>query len=179
MLSAATAEEVKTTTSTTKSESQTMVPHEYIRDTLTFRYGECKSCGTRTEFTCIRCGYCYSWKKEELQKQFNNNNKPETFSPLLKSGRKNGLTEEEKQKEEQLQGQKQQQQQHQQRIVNIFGQVSEPICAYYRYHHKFSLHGSSRCRCRHATNRTLISMKHVSSKEILGQTMRRQNVRRI
>lgn len=156
MLSAATAEEVKTTTSTTKSESQTMVPHEYIRDTLTFRYGECKSCGTRTEFTCIKCGYCYSchWKKEELQKQFNNNNKPEIFSPLLKSGRKNGLTEEEKQKEEQLQGQKQQQQ-HQQRIVNIFGQVSEPICAYYRYHHKFSLHSSSRCRCRHPTNRTL------------------------
>lgn len=130
MLSAATAEEVKTTTSTTTTESQTMVPHEYIRDTLTFRYGECKSCGTRTEFTCIKCGYCYSchWKKEELQKQFNNNNKPEIFSPLLKSGRKNGLTEEEKQKEEQLQGQKQQQQ-HQQRIVNIFGQVSEPICA--------------------------------------------------
>jgi hypothetical protein len=156
MLSAATAEEVKTTTSTTKSESQTMVPHEYIRDTLTFRYGECKSCGTRTEFTCIKYGYCYSchWKKEELQKQFNNNNKPEIFSPLLKSGRKNGLTEEEKQKEEQLQGQKQQQQ-HQQRIVNIFGQVSEPICAYYRYHHQFSLHSSSRCRCRHPTNRTL------------------------
>lgn len=153
MLSAATAEEVKTTTSTTKSESQTMVPHEYIRDNLTFRYGECKSCGTRTEFTCIKCGYCYSchWKKEELQRQFNNN-KPEIFSPLLKSGRKNGLTEEERQKEEQLQGQKQQQQQHQQRIVNIFGQVSEPICA---YHHKFSLHGSSRCRCRHPTNRTL------------------------
>lgn len=155
MLSAATAEEVKTTTSTTTTESQTMVPHEYIRDTLTFRYGECKSCGTRTEFTCIKCGYSYSchWKKEELQKQFNNN-KPEIFSPLLKSGRKNGLTEEEKQKEEQLQGQKQQQQ-HQQRIVNIFGQVSEPICAYYRYHHKFSLHSSSRCRCRHPTNRTL------------------------
>jgi hypothetical protein len=156
MLSAATAEEVKTATSTT-TESQTMVPHEYIRDTLTFRYGECKSCGTRTEFTCIKCGYCYScdWKKEELQKQFNNN-KPEIFSPLLKSGRKNGLTEEEKQKEEQLQGQKQQQQQYQQqRIVNIFGQVSEPLCAYYRYHHKFSLHSSSRCRCRHPTNRTL------------------------
>jgi len=37
---AAAAEEVKTTP-TAKSESQTTVPHEYIRDTLTFRYGEC------------------------------------------------------------------------------------------------------------------------------------------
>jgi hypothetical protein len=151
MLSAATAEEVKTTTtSTTKSEAQTIVPHEYIKDTLTFRYRECKSCGTRTELACIKCGYCYSchWKKEELEKQFHNS------KPILKSGRKNGLTEEEKQKgEEQLQEQKQRQQQ--QLITNVFGQVSEPICAYYRCHHKFSLRGSRRCRCRHPTNKSL------------------------
>ena len=27
------------------------------------------SCGTRTEFTCIKCGYCYSchWKREQVE----------------------------------------------------------------------------------------------------------------
>jgi len=68
--------------------------------------------------------------------------------------RKNKLTKEEKQKGEDKK-QSQEQKQQQQLIMNIFGQVSEPICTYYRCHHKFSLHGSSRCRCRHPPNKTL------------------------
>jgi hypothetical protein len=44
--------------------------HDYLRDTLVLRYNECKSCGNRTQFACVICGYCYSchWKKEKLEK---------------------------------------------------------------------------------------------------------------
>src|SRR5919198_5396041 len=44
-------------------------PHEYIRDSLRFRYKNCIFCGNRTEYTCIKCGYCYSchWKREQLE----------------------------------------------------------------------------------------------------------------
>ena len=41
------------------------------------------------------------------------------------------------------------------RSLNVLGQPAEPICAYYRCHHKFSLHGSRSCRCKHPTNKTL------------------------
>ena len=147
------------TASNTQLESRATLPHEYIRDTLTFRYRECKSCGTRTEFTCIRCGFCYSchWKKEEVEKQLFNNKYHKTYSSPLIPSRKNELTDKEE-KEEQPQERKQQQQQ----IRNVLGQVSEPICTYYRCHHKFSLHGSSKCRCRHPTNKTLgISVRYL------------------
>jgi hypothetical protein len=155
MLSALTAEGAKTT-STTQSESRTTLSHEYLRDTLTFRYRECKSCGTRTQPTCIKCGFCYSchWKKKEVEKQLFDNKYYKTYSSPLIPSRKNKLTKEEKQKGEDKK-QSQEQKQQQQLIMNIFGQVSEPICTYYRCHHKFSLHGSSRCRCRHPTNKTL------------------------
>ena len=45
--------------------------HEYLRDTIANRYDECKSCNTRTEFTCVRCNYCWSchWKKEIMEKE--------------------------------------------------------------------------------------------------------------
>jgi hypothetical protein len=155
MLSALAAERAKTT-STTQSESRTTLSHEYLRDTLTFRYRECKSCGTRTQPTCIKCGFCYSchWKKKEVEKQLFDNKYYKTYSSPLIPSRKNKLTKEEKQKGEDKK-QSQEQKQQQQLIMNIFGQVSEPICTYYRCHHKFSLHGSSRCRCRHPTNKTL------------------------
>src|SRR5919198_749182 len=44
-------------------------PHEYIRDSLRFRYKNCIFCGNRTEYTCIKCGYCYSchWKREQFE----------------------------------------------------------------------------------------------------------------
>ena len=44
--------------------------HEYLRDTVA-NSDECKSCNTRTEFTCVRCSYCWSchWKKEIMEKK--------------------------------------------------------------------------------------------------------------
>ena len=73
------------------------------------------------------------------------------------SGRKDELTDKEKQKE----AEQSLEQKKQQLIMDVFGQVSEPICTFYRCHHKFLLHGSSRCRCKHPTNRTLgISMRY-------------------
>jgi hypothetical protein len=73
--------EVKTISSI-KLESRTMLPHEYISDTLTFRYRECKFCGTRTELTCIKWGFCYSchWKKEEVERQLLDNIYHETYT---------------------------------------------------------------------------------------------------
>jgi hypothetical protein len=132
MLSPLAAEGAKTTP-TTQSKSQTTLSHEYIRDTLPFRYRECKSCGTRTV----------------------DNKYHKTYSSPLIPNRKNELTDKEKQKEEKEEEEEPQEQKQQQLIKNVFGQVSEPICTYYRCHHKFSLHGSSRCRCRHPTNKTL------------------------
>jgi len=45
-------------------------PHEYIRDTLDSKYRKCNSCATRTEFTCTKCGFCWSchWKMEQAEK---------------------------------------------------------------------------------------------------------------
>src|ERR671919_1005946 len=53
----------------TEMQQRLQPPHEYLRDSLSFRYLVCISCGNRTEFTCIRCGYCYSchWKKEQIE----------------------------------------------------------------------------------------------------------------
>ena len=39
--------------------------------------------------------------------------------------------------------------------LDVLGQPAEPICMYYRCHHKFSLHGTRRCRCKHPMNKTL------------------------
>ena len=103
MLSALAAEGAKTP-STTQSDSQTTLSHEYLRDTLTFRYRECKSCGTRTELTRIKCGFCYSchWKKEEVEKQlFDNKYYKKTYSSPLIPSRKNELTKEKKQRRKQ------------------------------------------------------------------------------
>jgi anaerobic ribonucleoside-triphosphate reductase len=41
--------------------------HEYLRNP---RYEYCNSCKTRTQFTCIKCGFCWSchWLKEEMER---------------------------------------------------------------------------------------------------------------
>ena len=38
---------------------------------------------------------------------------------------------------------------------NVLGKPAEPICTYYRCHHRFSLHGTRSCRCKHPMNKTL------------------------
>src|ERR671930_422355 len=63
---------LSTSKKTIKEEAQEKLitsPHEYIRDSLHFRYKNCVSCGNRTEYTCIKCGYCYGchWKREQLE----------------------------------------------------------------------------------------------------------------
>jgi hypothetical protein len=57
----------------TKEEQQRLLtPHEYTREAVLIRYQNCVSCQNRTEFTCIKCSYCYSchWKKEKKEKNF-------------------------------------------------------------------------------------------------------------
>ena len=46
-----------------------MKVHEYLRDTR-YTYCNCNFCKTRTQFTCIRCGFCWSchWLKEEMER---------------------------------------------------------------------------------------------------------------
>ena len=46
------------------------IKHEYLRNSVGFKYKECKSCRIRTQFTCIVCGFCWTchWKVEQLAK---------------------------------------------------------------------------------------------------------------
>jgi hypothetical protein len=134
--------------------------HEYLRDTLSFRYQECKSCRNRTELTCIKCGFCYSchWKKEELEK------KKIQFKPLITEMKYSySSTSSSSTKTMMMTTQsgesvlmQQQQQSEPAKVIDVFGQESEPICNYYRCHHKFSFHrlNSHTCHCKHPTNST-------------------------
>jgi hypothetical protein len=137
--------------SAAESKLGTKTPHEYIRDILPFRYQECISCGNRTDLTCVKCGYCYSchWKKEGAEKRLLDSTLNEIFSLSPSSTRKNSPMVKEA-KESPLPSQHQQE-----LIVDVYGRTSEPICTYYRCNHKFSVHDSRRCRCKHPTNKTL------------------------
>ena len=121
--------------------------HEYLRDTLIYRYTECESCTNRTEFTCIKCGFCWSchWKKEQAEKiesytnqspnsysQSSVEEKPQQLHPLFY--RPTTTT-----------------------VIDVFGEEAEPICNYLRCHHKFSVHGLGKriCQCKHAQNITI------------------------
>ena len=45
---------------------------------------------------------------------------------------------------------------------DVLGKPAEPICTYYRCHHRFSLHGTRTCRCKHPMNKTLgIAVRHI------------------
>ncbi len=48
----------------------------------------------------------------------------------------------------------QQQRKHQTKVIDVYGQQTEPICSYRRCHHKFSIHGygNHNCKCRHPLN---------------------------
>jgi hypothetical protein len=137
----------------TKEEQQRLLtPHEYTGEAFSLRYQDCISCGHRTEFTCIKCGYCYSchWKREQVEKIELRDNLKDYYVSLSKAS--NGddkqipKLEQYKVKDEEL---------GKWGTLNVLGQPAEPICTYYRCHHKFSLHGSRKCRCKHPTNKTL------------------------
>jgi hypothetical protein len=130
--------------------------HEYIRDTLTFRYQKCINCQNRTNLTCIKCGYCYSChrKEEEVERKEVKNEHAKDLSSPQRIDQYHSQDGDGHQEIEQLN----------QIIVDVHGRVSEPICTYYRCRHKFSLHGSSShsCKCKHPKNKTLgVSMKYL------------------
>jgi hypothetical protein len=143
-----------------KEEEKLTQAHEYIRDTLSFRHKNCISCGTRTEFTCIKCGFCYSchWKKEQVEEIELRDNLKDFYTSLSKPG----VDDEDDNDKSKLQSETRDQGLAKWGTLNALGQPAEPICTYYRCHHKFSLHGSRGCRCKHPTNKTLgVLMRHL------------------
>ena len=145
-------------TLTRAEEERLLTPHEYIRDTISFGYQNCISCRRRTEFTYIKCGYCYSchWKKEQVEEIKLRDNLKDFYASLSRAGDSSADNNDNdlKWKSQQVlkEGEKGQ---GKWRTLDVFGRQAEPICTYYRCNHKFSVHGSSRCRCKHPTNKTL------------------------
>jgi hypothetical protein len=134
----------------TKEEQQRLLtPHEYTRELSVRRQQDCVSCGHRTEFSCVKCGYCYSchWKREQIEEiELRDKLKDFYLSSSSKGKQKPKLQTDDKVKE---------QESGKWGTLDVLGQTSEPICNYYGCHHKFSFHGSGRCRCKHPTNKAL------------------------
>ena len=138
---------------TREEQQRLLTPHEYTGESLSLRYQDCISCHRRTEFTCVKCGYCYSchWKREQVEeielrdnlKDFYASQSTASNNDSQKSELELAVTTSRDQRTERW------------GTLNVLGQPAEPICTYYRCHHKFSLHGSRRCRCKHPTNKTL------------------------
>jgi len=125
--------------------------HEYLRSTLAFKYTVCENCNSRTQFACIKCGYCWSChcQKEQserdwLEKLFNIRD----LSPLSYQLRSDTLRDTERMGFRNH---------NEVTVVDVFGEVSEPICNYLRCHHKFSNHGeeSHICKFKHPQNRVI------------------------
>jgi hypothetical protein len=137
---------------TGEEQQRLLTPHEYTGEAFSLRYQDCISCGHRTEFTCIKCGYCYSchWKREQVEKIELRDDLKDFYASLSKSS-----NNDDKQKPKLEQYEVKDHELEKWGTLNVLGQPAEPICTYYRCHHKFSLHGSRRCRCKHPTNKTL------------------------
>ena len=138
-----------------EEQGRILTPHEYIRDTMSFRYQDCVFCGNRTEFTCIKCGYCYSchWKKEQVEQlELRDNLK---YFSLSLSKASNDDNQNQKPKLQQQGGKDLKKGLEKWGTVDVLGRPAEPICTYYRCNHKFSIHGSRSCRCKHPMNKTL------------------------
>ena len=132
----------------TREEQQRLLkPHEYTGEAFSLRYQDCISCGHRTEFTCIKCGYCYSchWKREQVEATELRDNLKDFYLSLSKAS-----YDDDNQKARDLD-----QGVGKWGTLDVQGQPAEPICTYYRCDHKFSLHGSKRCRCNHPMNKAL------------------------
>jgi hypothetical protein len=126
-------------------DSPSFQSHEYLRDTLSLTYKECKSCTTRTDLTCIKCGLCWSchWMVEQMDKS------KLSVSSLIRSSADE--VENDKQQEYILDKQDQYLRTN---VIDVFGKETEPICDYLRCHHKFSEHGLRirKCQCKHPSN---------------------------
>ncbi|HKI07477.1 MAG TPA: hypothetical protein VKA09_03700 [Nitrososphaeraceae archaeon] len=138
-----------------EEQERILTPHEYIIDTMSFRYQDCVFCGNRTEFTCIKCGYCYSchWKKEQVEQLELRDNLKDFYASMSKAS--NHDNQNQKLQLQQQGGKDLEKGLEKYGIVDVLGQPAEPICTYYRCNHKFSIHGSRSCRCKHPTNKTL------------------------
>jgi hypothetical protein len=136
---------------TRKEQQRLLTPHEYTGEALSLKYQDCISCGHRTEFTCIKFGYCYSchWKVEQVELR----DKLKDFSSSL--SKRNEDDDNQKVQPQQGRAKDFGQRSEGWETLNVLGQPAEPMCTYYRCHHKFSFHGSRRCRCKHPTNKTL------------------------
>jgi hypothetical protein len=138
---------------TREEQQRLLTPHEYTGESISLRYQHCISCHRRTEFTCVKCGYCYSchWKREQVEEIELRDNLKDFYASLSTASNNDS------QKPELQQAGTTSRNQRTEKwgTLNVLGQPAEPICTYYRCHHKFSLHGSRRCRCKHPTNKTL------------------------
>ena len=104
------------------------------------------------------------WKKEELEKKKKIQSKPlitkvkYSYSSIPSSGTKTTMmmtTTPQSGESVSMQQQQQQSSSEPAKVIDVFGQESEPICNYYRCHHKFSFHSlnSHICHCKHPKNR--------------------------
>jgi hypothetical protein len=142
------------------------LPHEYLRETLSVRYQECKSCRNRTQLACIKCGYCYTchWKEEEREKEKKKRIQFEQFLPGQNDNNSSSSTAIMVRVREEISERSDQTNM----IIDVFGQKIEPICNYYRCHHKFSLHGCrshTSCHCKHPVNSIIGVSKNVHKRE--------------
>ena len=132
-----------------------IILHDYLRDTLVSTYKECISCNIRTQYTCVKCAYCYSchWKNEKLDKV---ESERANSQIVQKYPQPTEITIE--------------QPSAVQVVMDVYGQQIEPICNYRKCNHKFSEHGhgNHRCKCRHAVNyATRVSISPITEIEVL------------
>jgi hypothetical protein len=143
-----------------------LILHDFLRDTLVSTYKECIYCKSRTQFTCVKCGYCYSchWKKEELDRVRLETSATANSAISEKYSQAATITI-----VEQLPPIPYKQQlQQQEKAIDVYGQETEPICSYYRCHHKFSEHRNHNCKCHHAVNyATRVSISRLTKIEVL------------
>jgi hypothetical protein len=135
---------------TREEQQRLLTPHEYTGEAFSLRYQDCISCHRRTEFTCVKCGYCYSchWKREQVEVIELRDRLKDFYVSLSGS-------DDEKQKPRSQHDGVEDEEMGKWGTLDVLGQLAEPICNYYGCHHKFSLHGSRRCRCKHPTNKAL------------------------
>jgi hypothetical protein len=141
-------------TLTREEQEKLLNPHEYIGD-ASMGYKDCVLCRHRTEFTCIKCGYCYSchWKKEQMEEIELRDNLKDFLLSLSKE--RNDDSQKLKSQKQEENKSTTQRESEKWGTLDVLGQPAEPICTYYRCHHTFSVHGSRSCKCKHPTNKTL------------------------
>ena len=142
-----------------------LILHDFLRDTLVSSYKECISCKSRTQFTCFKCGYCYSchWKKEELDRVQLETSTTANSSILRKHSQAAITTI-----IEQSSPTPYKHRQQQEKAIDVYGLETESICGYRRCHHKFSEHRNHNCKCHHAVNyATGVSISRLTKIEVL------------